>query len=93
MIAHEQEEKFRRQPQGPVDPGSDPGGEDPVAVDHNALVDWDRAEHRQQVERRPVRGCPASLQQPGGAADQRPGAEISGESRKSRAQRRVTGRS
>ena len=42
---------------------------------HHPFVDRDRAEERQQVERRPVRRRPAPLQQAGRAAEQRAGAD------------------
>src|SRR6202042_1477560 len=52
--------RFRREPKGAVNSRRDAGCEDPVAIDHNALVHRYRAEPGQEVERRPMRGRPFS---------------------------------
>ena len=51
----------RRQAQRPIDAGCDAGGKDHVAVDHNAFVDRDGAEKRQQMQGGPVRRRPRAL--------------------------------
>src|SRR6516165_6341334 len=62
---------------GAINLGRYAGGEHPVPVDHDPLVDGDRAEIGQQVKRRPMRSRAAPLEQPGRAAKQ--GARAYGE--------------
>ena len=66
-----------RQSKGAINPGRYASGKHPVPVDHDPLVDGDRAEIGQQMKRRPMRGCAAPLEQPGRAAKQ--GARAYGE--------------
>ena len=63
------------QVQGHVDPGGDPGGGDDLAVLDEAAADGVGAVGAQLVELEPVRGRALSLQQPGGAEQQRAGAD------------------
>ncbi len=56
---------------GGVDPRGGAGGEDPVSVDHDPFVHWDRAEVGQEVERRPVRRRPFSPDETGASEQER----------------------
>ena len=68
-------EQLARDHQAEIDSGGHASAGDPVAIDHHALLDGNRAEERQQFEREPVRRGAVTAQQSRRAEQQRAGAD------------------